>query len=102
MGKGEIGLGYVVVLEAHEPHIYLQACSIAQCANNWRIKYSDPLIDGGNEFWNSATWAGILKQTRKPKKGDAFANTLNGTCFSCKYSIDVRNVKYGLPYRTYI
>lgn len=43
MGKGEIGLGYVVILEAREPHIYLQGCSIAQCANNWRIKYFDPL-----------------------------------------------------------
>ena len=58
--------------------------------------------NGGNGFWNSATWAGILKQTRKPKSGDAFANAPNGTCFSCEYSIKVRNQKYGLPYRTYI
>jgi hypothetical protein len=58
--------------------------------------------NGGNEFWKTRTWAEILKQTNKPKSGDNFANKPKGPCFSCEYSIKVRNVKYGLPYRTYI
>lgn len=31
-----------------------------------------------------------------------FVNAFKKSCVSCAYSIDVRNVKYGLPYRTYI
>jgi hypothetical protein len=38
----------------------------------------------------SGTWPSILKNKTKTK------------CHSCEYSIDVRNVKFKLPYRTYI
>jgi hypothetical protein len=43
-----------------------------------------------NSSPGSGTWPSILKNKTKTK------------CHSCEYSIDVRNVKFKLPYRTYI
>jgi hypothetical protein len=62
--------------------------------------------NGSMGFWKEHTWAHILANTRKStqyeKNAGKFSNKIDGACVSCAYSIDVRNVKYGLPYRTYI
>jgi hypothetical protein len=58
--------------------------------------------NGGLEFWKKDSWANLLRQTQLPSDNKTFANTLGGRCSSCKYSIEVRNVRYGLPYRQYI
>lgn len=44
------------------------------------------------------SWPELLATTKDTKK----AKNNNGLCFSCGYTIKIRNENYGLPYRTYI
>jgi hypothetical protein len=57
--------------------------------------------NAGTSFGSSASWSEWIKRTRRPKDGDGYENKLDGACFSCLYTLQVKNEKYGLPYRTY-
>jgi hypothetical protein len=62
--------------------------------------------NGSLGFWDNGTWAYLLSKTKKPTQAEknkgTFVNSEGKSCVSCEYSINVRNVKYGLPYRTYV
>lgn len=47
----------------------------------------------------------LLSKTSRPTEAERkikAVSQIDGQCFSCEYSISVRNVKYGLPYRQYL
>ena len=52
----------------------------------------------GGRFANYS-WPYILKTYTRPEVG---TSNKSPNCFSCQYTIQVRNQKFGLPYRTYI
>lgn len=57
--------------------------------------------NAGTGFGSSVSWSEWIKRTRRQKDGDGYQNRLDGACFSCLYTLQVKNEKYGLPYRTY-
>jgi hypothetical protein len=62
----------------------------------------------GGGFSNNS-WPYLMKNKNKPPKDDPSTKTVNESvsndgknCFSCMYSINIKNEKFGLPYRSYI
>lgn len=66
------------------------------------------LYNGAGNTFTKLSWPNIIKTKNIPPVDDSDTNTnesisnKDNNCFSCQYSINIKNVRYGLSYRTYI